>query len=132
MEILIRPGTDLVIPYTASGRDDVDVYLSLNVDQHGNSPGAVVCTQDDTGSVTVPATIVDGLLALGQSGVPNAYISRRTTDSATVGPGCAELVVSETVPPNQLQVRVEGVSYCTPPQMCPMGMTCNTTTFICE
>ena len=132
MDILVQPGTDLVIPYTASGRTDVDIQLSMNVDQHGSSPGAVVCTQDDTGSITVPASMVDGLLALGQSGVPNANISRRTTDSVTVGPGCAELVVSETVPANQLVVRVEGVFYCTPPQMCPMGMTCNTTTFICE
>jgi hypothetical protein len=132
MDILVRPGMDLVIPYTASGRTDVDVYLSMNVDQHGSSPGAVVCVQEDTGMVTVPASIVDGLLALGQSGVPNAYMSRRTTDSVNVGPGCAELVVSETVPPNELIVRVEGVYYCTPPQMCPMGMTCNLQTFICE
>jgi hypothetical protein len=131
-DILIRPGEDLVLTYTASGRTDVDMYLSMNVDQHGTSPGAVVCTQDDTGTLTVPASIVDGLLALGQSGVPNAYISRRTTDSTAAGTGCAELVVSQTVPPNQLRVRVEGVFYCTPPEMCPMGMTCNTTTFICE
>jgi hypothetical protein len=131
-DFTIVPGSDLVIPYTASSRDDVDVWFRLNVDQHGNSPGRVVCLQDDTGMVTVPAAIVDAILDLGQSGVPNAQISRRTTDSVTVGAGCVDFVVSETVPPNQLRVTVEGVHYCKPPMMCPKGLTCNLQTFICE
>jgi hypothetical protein len=49
-----------------------------------------------------------------------------------IGPGCADFVVSESVPPNQLRVTVEGVHYCEPPMMCPPGETCNLTTFICE
>jgi hypothetical protein len=131
-DITIVPGDDLEIAYTASGRTDVTIYFRLNVDQHGNSPGFLYCAQEDTGTLTIPAALVDGLLELGQSGVPNAYMSRRTTDSVDIGPGCADLVVSETIPPNQLHVIVEGVHYCTPPMMCPKGETCNFETFICE
>jgi hypothetical protein len=131
-EWVITPGQPFTINWTASGRTDVRVHVRLNVDQHGNSPSFLDCDTGDTGTLTVPAALVDALLGLGQSGVPNAKIQRRTADSVQVGAGCADFVVSTTVPPNQLHVSVEGVDYCTPPMMCPPGKTCNTQTFICE
>lgn len=130
--IVIMPGADLTVAYTASGTTDGRLYLTLEVDQHGLAPAALQCKQPDTGSIVVPASLVDGLLDLGQSGVPNAYVSRRTTDSATVGAGCVDFTVSETVPPNQIHVSVEGVHYCTPPMQCPPPETCNPSTLICE
>jgi len=131
LEWVITPGQPLTVQWTTVSGSEARVHLRLNVDQHGNTPIALECDAPDTGTFTIPASMVDALLAGGQSGVPNAKIDRRTVDSVTAGPGCVELEVRSRVGEPQLHLSVAGVHYCTPPQMCPEGETCNAD-FICE
>jgi hypothetical protein len=132
-EWLLVPGQAFEVKWTPSGRPDLRVDLRLNVDQHGNTPLALECEVPDTGSFTIPASMLMDLLAAGQSGVPNANIERHTVDSVTAGPGCVELIVRSPIREPQLKLRVQGVDYCPPPQYkCPVGKTCNKTTELCE
>jgi hypothetical protein len=71
------------------------VFLHLNVDQHGASPVTLFCDVEDSGSTSIPASLIDGLLAT-TSGFPSAGIHRRTVDSQTVGGGCVDLVVKSS------------------------------------
>jgi hypothetical protein len=133
LEWVLVPGQPFAVEWTASGRTDLRVHLRMNVDQHGNTPIALECDVPDTGSFTIPATMIDALLAAGISGVPNAKIERHSLDSKTVGPGCVELVVRSQVGEPRLKLRIEGVDTCpAPAHMCPPGKTCNTMTEICE
>jgi hypothetical protein len=82
----------LVISWTPSdglGR----IWATLNIDQHGNSPVTMFCDLDDTGSTTVPATLVNALIDYGVSGFPSGQLYRRTMDSTYIAAGCVELAI---------------------------------------
>ena len=131
LEWVLSPGQPLTVAWQKQEPAQARVHLRLNVDQHGNTPVALECDSADTGSFTIPAGMIDALLASGQSGVPNAKIERRTVDSVSAGPGCVEMAVRSRIGEPKLKLRVAGVDYCTPPLQCPAGKTCNDQ-FICE
>jgi hypothetical protein len=105
------------------------VELRVSIDQHGNSPLALVCEFEDTGMGQVPATLVDELINSGVSGYPSGSLSRRTVDSVDVGGGCMDLAVSS---PREQTVRVAGHTPCTRPDQCPSGQTCDTENQTCR
>jgi len=88
----MSPGTPLDVVWTPSdgpGR----IWLSFNVDQHGNSPVTLVCDVEDTGATTVPATLIDQLIDFGVSGFATGLMRRRTVDSVQIAEGCVDLLV---------------------------------------
>lgn len=98
------------------------IHVRLTIDQHGNTPSAMICELPDTGSGEVPAAMVDALLDAGVSGFPNATITRATADSAEVDGGCVDLVVGH---PRNPEVSVDGHTPCNAPGQCPDGQTCD-------
>ena len=127
---IIDGGEPVTVTWTPpSGPTWAEVSFRLNIDQHGNSPVTLHCAFEDTGEAEVPAAAVDALLDSGVSGWPNATLSRRTADSADVGEGCAELLVSS------LQAgTVELADYipCNAQTPCPDGMTCDLAIELCQ
>lgn len=107
------------------------VQVRLNIDQHGNTPVQLFCEFPDTGSAALPSILIDQLMNFGVTGFPNATVTRRTVDKATLSSGgCADLVVSSPADPNVL---VDGYIPCIPGgNTCPTGMTCNDITGLCE
>ena len=100
----IVEGDPLDIAWTAStgpGR----IWVSFNVDQHGNSPVTMFCDLEDTGSASVPAQLLTDLLGLGLSGVASAHMYRRTVDSVQIAQGCVELDVLSHI---QVGLMVDG------------------------
>lgn len=97
------------------------IYLSINVDQHGNSPVTMFCNFEDNGSAEIPSTLVTKLLEYGVSGFATADIYRRTLDSTNISAGCVELVVFSHV---QGLLKVEGHVPCFTNADCPPGETC--------
>lgn len=97
------------------------IYLSINVDQHGNSPVTMFCEFDDNGNAEVPSTLVTKLLEYGVSGFATADMYRRTLDSITISTGCVELLVFSHV---QGLLQVEGHVPCFIDADCPPGETC--------
>jgi hypothetical protein len=95
-------GQPLDIAWTA-GAGEREIYVTFNVDQHGNSPVTMHCGLPDTGSATIPASLVDALLQYGVSGFASVNLSRRTTDKANIADGCVDLEVFSHMQP-QLQV----------------------------
>jgi hypothetical protein len=105
------------------------VTVELSVDQHGVSPLTLACELEDTGSASIPATMIDGLLDSGVSGFPNGRIFRRTADRVLLDLGCVDLLVGS---PLAADVTVAGVVPCKKAADCPTGQTCNVMQERCE
>ena len=89
---IITRGEALAISWSAAGGPG-SIYVSLNVDQHGNSPVTLYCDFADSGAASIPASMTDRLLEFGVSGFASAEIHRRTVDSTNTAQGCVELRV---------------------------------------
>ncbi len=77
----------------AEDGENVEVHLSMNVDQHGNTPVTLYCDLPDTGSTAIPAALIDALLGYGITGFASGHIFRRTVDHIDVADGCIQLEV---------------------------------------
>lgn len=128
----VEAGRDLTVswepPTAAVVRSEVGMVIS--VDQHGTTPGTLYCTFEDTGTGTVPAAIVDGLIDSGVTGFPSGQLERRTIDRADLSDGgCMDLRLSA---PQAMEVDVIGYTPCVSDADCPEGLDCNEELQICE
>lgn len=131
---VVRDGEDLPISWNAPTvpiNPGQHVQVRLNIDQHGNTPVQMFCSFPDTGTASLPASLVDQLMAFGVTGFPNATLTRRTVDSATLSSGgCIDFSITSPVDPNVL---VDGFIPCIPGgNTCPTGMTCDPYIGLCE
>jgi hypothetical protein len=106
------------------------VELSIDIDQHGATPGQARCLFEDDGEGAVPAAIVSKLIDLGVSGFPSGTLSRQTADHGAIGgDGCMDFVVGT---PRDAEVDVSGYTPCVSDLDCPDGQTCNLELELCE
>ena len=98
-----------------------EIYFSLNVDQHGNSPVTLFCRLEDTGSHVVAASLVSTMLSYGVSGFATADLYRRSVDTVELAEGCVDLHVLSHV---QGMLSVEGHTACFSDNDCPEGQVC--------
>jgi hypothetical protein len=127
---MIERGKDLKIDWATSATDQgTKVAVDLSTDQHGVTPLSLTCEFEDTGTATIPATVVDQLLTSGVSGFPNGGIFRRTADHVDVEQGCVEFLVGSRL---AAMVSVAGYVACKKAADCPSGKTCNLALERCE
>jgi len=127
---VLTPGADLVLEWPAPTADvATTVLVELTIDQHGITPLSLSCELEDTGTATIPAAIVDRMVASGVTGFPNGRITRRTADHVDLAIGCVDLVVGS---PLSASVSVSGFTPCNDPADCPTGQTCNLALERCE
>jgi hypothetical protein len=150
-EIAIESGKAFTLNWTPSTAANARVQLLFDLSHHGGSKGKVICDTADSGSLTVSATLITNLMALGVTGFPRAYVNRVLTSTAAVGSGQAQLKVysdidfvakipglvscetsADCTAPQTCQVpgQMCGIS-CTSAADCPSGQTCLTATKIC-
>lgn len=128
--IVVTEGEPVSLSWTApSSPGPAQLYVRLNINNHGSSNTAIECDFPDTGSATIPAALVDGLIAEGASGFPSITLSRRTATSTSIAPGCVEFVVSSTL---DLDVSLTGLTSCDTDAECPDGQTCKPVERYCE
>lgn len=97
------------------------IQLNLNINHHGSSSNWIECDVPDVGAAAVPATLIDALLARGQSGYPTLTLTRRSVSSVAIEPGCVELQVASTTVSD---VQLEGLQSCSSPADCQPGQLC--------
>ena len=113
-------GDDLTVKWTGSDGKG-NIYMRLNVDQHGNSPVTMVCDVPDTGEAVLPGGLLKLLLEYGVSGFATFDIYRRTVDSSWNGDDCVELRTFSFAPG---KVLVDGHVPCFSDADCPEGEKC--------
>ena len=121
-DVVVAAGTGISLSWSPPTVDGpVKVHIELNLNNHGSTSAWIACDAEDTGSFTIPATLLDALYDIGVSGFPSLSMSRRSVDSASISPGCVDLmVVSEA----EVPVEIDGITSCTTNQQCPPGQSC--------
>ncbi|HEY8944017.1 MAG TPA: hypothetical protein VIM73_07140, partial [Polyangiaceae bacterium] len=100
-----------------------EIYIWFSVDVHGTTTRWIDCVVPDSGSFTLPATLVSELIELGLSGFPRMRMTRRTADSTQLSTGCVDFEIGSEV---VLDLVVEGLISCSKDADCPTGQTCTT------
>jgi hypothetical protein len=124
-EWLIEPGQPIAVSWDASAQNGPYtpyVRILLNVDQHGSTPVTLICDVEDSGSMSIPAGIVDMLLGSGISGFPSGHLYRRTSDSTQTEWGCAQLTVESHA---QALIDIVGHTPCQSDSDCSGGQVCD-------
>jgi hypothetical protein len=116
-------------PPTQAGPTRIRAVLDIN--NHGSSDNAIECDFPDTGSATIPATLIDALIARGASGFPTLGVTRRTATSANIEPGCVQFVVTTDIL-FAVDVNLAGLVSCDEDNPCPEGLTCKPLERFCE
>ncbi|MBT3219868.1 MAG: hypothetical protein HN348_12330 [Proteobacteria bacterium] len=126
---LVSEGKDMLVTWTPDKAvKQARIFLRFNIDQHGSTPVSVWCDIADTGSYSVPSSVMDALIAYGVTGFPNGNIYRRSVDSVETSAGCVEFEVSSRITGT---LNVEGHIPCDGPEDCPKGMICDLTIGTC-
>ncbi len=123
----LTDGQDLTVDWVAQP-GPWKVIISVNVDQHGNSPVTLVCRTDDTGSYTIDASLVTKLLDFGVSGFATLRFRRATVDSLEHPLGCIQLSVESLI---LGKLHVAGHTPCKFDPDCPDGQVCDTPVETC-
>ena len=105
------------------------MHVSLNVNNHGRNNAWIECSFADDGAAEIPASLIDALLAQGQSGFPTITFSRRTVTSTELAWGCVQLAVSSSV---AVGVELSGLISCNDSSMCPSAQACRPLERFCE
>lgn len=114
----------LVVQWTApASAGPARIELSVNVNGHGLVGSHVECVVADTGSYSIPASLVSALLDDGTSGFPTLTVRRTTTDSAARGATCIEFDVRDEA---VVDLIIPGVISCNSNDDCTAPATCQT------
>jgi hypothetical protein len=117
-------GTPLELEWTKpsiAGRTHISVEIDIS--HHAGLKGLIRCTTADTGSLTVDASLVTALIALGTAGYPEVRVTRSALGSTTVGEGHLDLDIYSI---NTRFLSIPGYSSCSSSEDCPTDKpTCN-------
>jgi hypothetical protein len=126
--IAVQAGRDVPVRWQPppDGPGPARVHLNLNINHHGSSTNWIECDVPDTGMASVPAGLVDELLARGQSGFPTLTVTRRSASSAQIEPGCVELLVSSE---SVSDVELDNFQSCSRADECSPAESCGSEFF---
>lgn len=118
----LQSGQALSLSWTPPGVAGSTISVKLDISHHGGTKGMIQCDADDTGSLTIAASLITELLNLGTAGFPTIIVTRTApVGSAVIAPGRVDLTISSTV---EQAVEVPGVVSCKDTSECPAGQTC--------
>jgi hypothetical protein len=118
----LDPAMPLNLTWTPPGQAGISrIHVKVDVSHHGGIKGKIECDVEDTGSLSISATMIASLTALGVAGFPSVTVTRSSSATTAIAPGKVELyVVSET----DRGVEIPGLTSCMETADCPDGQTC--------
>jgi len=121
--IKLEKATPLKLSWQAPGDPTLArIEMRLNISHHGGSRGEIRCDVEDSGTLELPATMVDRLVELGVAGFPTIVLTRVSSGGAvSSGPENVAFLVQQYV---ERAVEIEGLVSCNDMQLCPEGQTC--------
>jgi hypothetical protein len=117
--ILLADGQPVQLQWAAGTTGNTRLSLEIDISHHGGSKGKIACEGPDNGSLTIAATLVDKLKALGMAGYPKMDVKR---EAVTTAPNNhVDLVLSSGL---TLPLSIPGLISCGDNTDCPDGQTC--------
>lgn len=123
----LSSGSPLLVEWEPGQNSAARVSIVLNLTRHGGSAGYLECDAADSGSLTIPANVLQALMDLGVAGFPQLVATRYTQGTATVPGGRVALSVSSVKIP---ELNVDGVCSCFDSSDC--GACGDTTKTVCD
>jgi hypothetical protein len=118
--IPLEDGKPLTLTWTApADPSNSKVMVEVDISHHGGIRGKIECEAADDGSLTIAATLVDGLKALGVSGFPLIEVARRAVGKNTTAG--VDLVLESAL---SRELSIPGLVSCADDDGCPDGQTC--------
>jgi len=121
--LALKSGVALPLTWIPGLAGNSKIHVKLDISHHGGSKGQIVCDSDDSGSLTVTATLITKLLGLGVAGYPTVIVTRHAVGSSVISAGRVDLEIASTV---EQSVSVDGLTSCTEDSDCPSSETCQT------
>lgn len=115
-----QPVTLQWTPPSAEAAGNSTVSARFDISHHGGIKGVIACESPDNGSLTVPATLVNQLKALGISGFPTVDVSRHSA-SPVRSDMSLELRIESMA---TRAISIPGLVSCSGDEDCPNGQTC--------
>jgi hypothetical protein len=123
----LSDGSPLLVEWQAGQNTAARVSIVLNLTRHGGSAGYLECDAPDSGSLTIPANVLQALVDLGVAGFPQLVATRYTQGVAAVPGGRIALNVASVTMP---ELNVEGLCSCFDSSDC--GSCSETTRTACD
>jgi hypothetical protein len=95
------------------------VQVVLNISHHGGTSGAIECEVPDSGSLTIPAELISGLVDIGVSGWPTVKLTRHASGTTQTDWGLVSLGVDSA---SQRAIEIPGIESCDLPEHCESGV----------
>ncbi len=105
------------------------IFVEVDISHHGGQKGQIDCEAEDSGSLTIPARLVTGLINLGVAGFPDVKVARRAVGRTQTDEIQAAFRISSSV---TLPVELPGFVSCNEDLPCPDGLSCNSDVLLCE
>ena len=105
----------------AAGNGASRIQVKLDISHHGGTKGKIECDVPDTGSLAIPADLVDKLRNLGVAGFPTVMVTRSSVGSTITSGGRVDLRVYSYV---ESPVEIPGVISCSEDFECQRGKVC--------
>jgi hypothetical protein len=121
--IKIVKGSALKLTWKAPGQAALArIQVRLDISHHGGARGKIECDVADSGSLEMPAVMVDKLVDLGVAGFPTVVVTRIASGGVASGePKQVVLNVQESV---EREVQIDGLVSCADSTDCPAPKTC--------
>jgi hypothetical protein len=103
------------------GNSGAHIQVEVTFGVHGGAQSRILCDVEDTGSITIPPSLVKELVSLGSSGAPRVAVTRSRMVTTTIASGTVALDVTSMV---MRQISVDGTLTCNTSDECPTGQTC--------
>ncbi len=119
-----RPGQPLDVrwqPPVGAPPEGQRTIVSLDFTHHAGLRGMISCVTADDGALTIPASLVTGLHALGTAGFPALYVTRSVTRTREVN---GHRMTFEVKSEKEIYVEIPGIRSCRTPEECPAGERC--------
>jgi hypothetical protein len=118
------PKLDRGQPFTVTWAPPLDasrsvVQVLLNISHHGGTSGKIDCEVPDTGSLTIPAELISGLVDVGVSGWPTVKLTRHTSGTTQTEWGMVSLAVDSAY---ERPIEITGIESCNLPTECDSGV----------
>lgn len=118
----IEKGKPLQLTWTAPGQPNLaKIGVKVDISHHGGATGMIECDVADTGSLEIPAMLVDRLVELGAAGFPTVTATRKVVAAGSGKTANLTLTIAAAV---EQPVMIPGLVSCSEDTDCPSGQTC--------